>query len=225
MRAPTHRSAPGILGEVPRRRESRATLAAGAGACDSTVTGQGSGGPPVRIEVRPAYALVKADSTYKFSAWGIDSGGDAEPVGASWHAENGSIDTTGLYSPSAVGTWGVEARFGGLRAEALADVVPGRIAHLIVSPTGLDIIQGQNRTIAANGSDSVGNEPRTMSVAWSEVSGLLVTELPAPGGGKELRVTGLKPGRWELHLVAGDGEATARATVLVTVKSNDYAGL
>ena len=73
----------------------------------------------VALELAPALVTLGTGEQQTFSAVGRDATGNSEPVTVTWSATNGSISTSGVYSPPTVaGQYTVTAVFGSLSATA-----------------------------------------------------------------------------------------------------------
>ncbi|HLF07360.1 MAG TPA: M28 family peptidase, partial [Thermoplasmata archaeon] len=97
-------------------------------------------GDPASLTVDPPTATIRADATAKFTASVRDSQGNVI-AGAQvvWSAVEGTVDTTGLYTPSKTGTWKVQAVSGSLSAEATVTVTPGPLAEVEITPVSADV--------------------------------------------------------------------------------------
>lgn len=124
-----------------------------------------------RIDVAPATITVTADETAAFSARGYDAKGNEVPVTPLWRADEGAVDSSGLYRPMRTGTWAVYAEAGLVVGAAQVTVVPGAVARIVVNPAAVTLRSDESVTFAAAGFDRAGNAVVLSGVAWSATNG------------------------------------------------------
>jgi hypothetical protein len=132
-------------------------------------------GVPARIEVSPPSAAITVDETVAFSASGVDGKGNPTSVSPAWSATGGSVDGSGLYTPSSDGAFTVTASDRGASGSATVTVTPGKIVALVVEPAAATVRADSTLALKAIGVDSKGNRGEVLT-AW-RVDG-------APGAGR-----------------------------------------
>jgi len=177
-------------------------------ATDGGVSGTASvtvvAGTLVLLVVDPPAATITADQTQQYTATGYDAKGNVVPVAPTWTATTGSVDATGLYSPTLVGTWIITATDGLISGTATVTVTLGTLASIVVTPPSATIAADQTQQYTATGYDARGNVV-PITPAWTATMGTIDT-------------TGLYSptlvGTW--IVTATDGVVSGTATVTVT---------
>lgn len=129
-------------------------------------------GPAVRLRLTPAETTVDADASVGFSAAASDTVGTEWDVTTtstfSTNDPRGSFDGT-VFRPGAVGTWTVQADYGGLIATAPVTVTPGAVARIVVNPSSNpeEVPAGARRTFTADGFDADSNPVAPFPVSWA----------------------------------------------------------
>jgi PKD repeat protein len=134
-------------------------------------------GPAVRLRLTPAETTVDADTDVGFSAVASDT------VGTEWDVTTtstfstddprGSFDGT-VFRPGAIGTWTIQADYGGLLATATVTVTPGAVARIVVNPSSdpEEVPAGSRRVFTADGFDADSNPVAPLPVDWTVGGGV-----------------------------------------------------
>jgi len=163
------------------------------------------------IVVDPPTATITADQTLQYTAAGHDSKGNAVPIAPAWTATLGSIDATGSYSPTLVGTFTITATDGGVSGTATVTVTQGELASIVVTPPSATIAADQTQQFNAEGFDQHGN-PVPISPTWSATAGSLdATGLYTPTPAGTFPVTATEGG------ISGNASVTVVAGALAAI--------
>ncbi|GIX47511.1 MAG: hypothetical protein KatS3mg131_1722 [Candidatus Tectimicrobiota bacterium] len=116
-------------------------------------------GEVAALRIEPAAAQVASGEQQAFSVVGLDRGGNAVPVEATWDVQGdiGTIDAQGRFTATVAGSGTVIAKVGTLTATAQVTVVPGAVARLEVSPESATLVAGETLTLHAEAFDAAGN--------------------------------------------------------------------
>ncbi|HLF07073.1 MAG TPA: M28 family peptidase, partial [Thermoplasmata archaeon] len=121
------------------------------------VTGGGGGGV-ASISVEPAQVTVRSDQTAQFKAIGRDASGNSlGEVAVTWTAENGEIDSAGLFTPQKTGTWAISAAYQQISGAASVTVTPGPLGSLELEPRQATLKVGEKKKYSFFANDSKGN--------------------------------------------------------------------
>ena len=125
---------------------------------------------PEKTVVRGTRIAIVAGKSERFSLIGTDSAGSTVEVTPSWRTEGGigTIDATGTFQ--AVEQAGVQGLLIGT-AEGISDtlqvtITPGRLKHIVISPSEATIGVGESASLRASGSDEYGNDVGRILPAW-----------------------------------------------------------
>jgi hypothetical protein len=125
-------------------------------------------GATVAYTISPLASTITADQSQQFQTLGVDAmGNPTGPVAATWAAENGTISSTGLFTPWSVGTWNISSSFGGMWQNTTIRVIAGRLASISVNPQYMITGENQPVTFTMAGYDSKHNlNTTTGSTYW-----------------------------------------------------------
>jgi len=137
-------------------------------------------GTLARIAVSPASATISADVSISFLARGYDAAGNPVPISPVWTTTMGTIDSSGLYTPSLVGTYEVRATDGSLFGTASVTVVAGALASILVTPGTATITADETVQFTATGYDAKGNVV-SVTLSWSASGGQVTAGLYTGG--------------------------------------------
>jgi hypothetical protein len=134
-------------------------------------SGGGGGGGISRVDVSPASASITADQTQQFSAQAFDSAGKQVNTTFTWSASVGTIDASGLYTPTMTGTHTIKAAApGGTKGTAQITVAHGAQVSMHVSPQSPAIKADQTLSFKLDAVDAKGNAWQISPASWA-VSG------------------------------------------------------
>jgi len=123
------------------------------------------------VYVSPVIASVIVGAAVQFSAEVEDMYGNAVPgAEISWSVQGGigTISDTGLFTAGLVaGTGTVEASSSGIVGVAAVTIVPGPVASITVTPSGLTVEAGTMRSLEAVSVDSHGNVIEGVTCTWT----------------------------------------------------------
>ena len=102
------------------------------------------------ISISPTATSTDADSTVQFSASTFDYNSLVASVPVVWSASSGSIDSTGLFTPTATGTHTITACFGVICEDETVTVTPGAPIDLVVTPLTATITADETLELTAN---------------------------------------------------------------------------
>ena len=125
--------------------------------------------------------ITDADTNISFNSTLYDSQGGVLSQSVEWYAENGSIDSTGLFKPHLVGTWVVSACFGAICQSIQVTVNPGAAVVHIVSPITATITADESLDIEVKVLDQHGNLVPQQNIQWQNSNGSLSTINPSSG--------------------------------------------
>jgi len=124
------------------------------------------------LVVTPPAATITADETQQYSAEGFDQNDNPVAVSPSWSVSGGSINLTGLYTPTLVGTFTVTATDGGLSGNATITVTTGALATIVITPSDPSITADETMQFTAAGFDAKGNPVGVIPV-WTTTGGAI----------------------------------------------------
>jgi len=156
------------------------------------------------IVVTPPTATITADQTQAYTATGYDAKGNVVPIAPVWSTDGGSIDSTGLYSPTPVGTWTVTATDGPISGTAQVIVTVGVLVSIVVTPPTATITADDTQQYTATGHDAQGNAV-PINPTWS-----------ASGGSVSLSGLYTATPTGTFTITATDGALSGTAQVIVT---------
>ncbi|MGL1886952.1 MAG: glycosyl hydrolase [Reichenbachiella sp.] len=127
------------------------------------------------ITVTPSNATIDKGETQQFTAAGFDQFGASFAIAPSWtEAGGGSIDSDGLYTGSAVGSFAVTVSQDGISGSANvivnAVVEPPVLTTIDLSPLNATIDEGATQQFTAQGKDQFGADI-AVSINWSTTGG------------------------------------------------------
>ena len=125
--------------------------------------------------------ITDADTNISFSSALYDSQGGVLSQSVEWYAENGSIDSTGLFIPHSVGTWGISACFGAVCQSIQVTVIHGAPVVHIVSPMIATITADESLDIEVKVLDQHGNLVSQQNIQWQHSNGSLAPITPSNG--------------------------------------------
>jgi len=125
------------------------------------------------LTVAPDSVQITTDSAHSFSVSGVDADSNPADIGTiSWSLTDsiGTIDSTGVFTPTAAGTTRVVAlsSWGGVTDTSQILIVnPGEIVRIEVSPQADTLVHGDSVQFIATGFDAVGSPTPTGPIDWS----------------------------------------------------------
>jgi len=122
---------------------------------------------------------TNADTNILFNPTLYDAQGGVLSQSVEWHAENGSIDSTGLFTPHSVGTWEISACFGAVCQSIQVTVTTGAAVVHIVSPTTATITADESLVIEVKVLDQHGNLVSQENIQWQNSNGSLSAITPS----------------------------------------------
>lgn len=125
------------------------------------------------ISISPTATTIDADSTVQFSASTFDYNSLVASVSVDWTASSGSIDSTGLFTPTLVGTHTITACFGMICEDETVTVTPGAPLDLSVSPLTATITADETLQLTANVVDQHGNAVPGESITFTPSNGTM----------------------------------------------------
>ena len=125
------------------------------------------------IVISPTATSIDADSTVQFSASTFDYNSLTASVPVVWSASNGSIDSTGLFTPTAAGTHTVSACFGVICEDETITVTPGVPVDLVVTPLTATITADETLELTADVVDQHGNTVSGESITFTPSNGTM----------------------------------------------------
>jgi plastocyanin len=139
-------------------------------------------GTPQRLVITPAHAQVPSTMAQEFSVIGLDAGGNPRPVTVNWAMTRGigSLDQSGHFTATRVGTGTVVAYNDTLLQTAEVSVTPGPVALLFVTPQRSTVRAGETLQFHVQGFDANQNPLSALQPHWS-VIGNIGTIDPATG--------------------------------------------
>ena len=169
------------------------------------------------VVVTPNYTEVNQNATQQFTGKAFDQFGNIMSLPLAWSANGGTINSSALYTASAVGTFNITASNNGVSGAAQIKVngnTPPTVS--ISSPAAnASFVSGTDVVVSANAADADG----TIAKVELFVDGVLkAVKTTSP---YSVTVTGLAVGTHSVYAVATDnnGSATTSATVSITVTS------
>ena len=137
------------------------------------------------IAINPGTGVnIDADTNVSFTYGLYDSDGNQLTQNVTWSAENGNIDSTGLFTPYKVGVWNISACFGAICNIIQINVNPGAPVLHSVTPVSGSIDADSTLDLMVVVVDQHGNLVPGVSLSWSVTNGTL-TSITAPSGYNE----------------------------------------
>lgn len=142
------------------------------GAVDTTGIITCTAGIPTEFIIVPDTAVITSDSSLQFSASSVDADGNPSDPAAipAWSVIGGigTIDGSGLFTPTAAGTGNIVATGGGI-SDTTGDitVTSGQLTQIEISPDSIDIGLGDTVQFSASGYDAGMNEVDPGDLTWS----------------------------------------------------------
>jgi hypothetical protein len=130
-------------------------------------------GPVQRLLLSPRRAELPATSSQRFTAIGLDAGGNPRDVTVRWAVTQGlgTLDATGQFTAMHVGAGTVVAYTpGALVGTSDVQTTPGPVALLFVSPQPMTLRAGQSTQFLVQGFDAYHNPIPALAPQW-EVDG------------------------------------------------------
>jgi hypothetical protein len=166
-------------------------------------------GMPVSLSLTPETATLAIDAVLNLSEELLDAHDNvASGMTLSWHADVGSVNETGVYTPSAVGEDTVTVYWGTLSASSDITVTPGTPVHLLFD-SDLTVPSGGTLPLVPVVSDILGNVMPLASagaITWESEQG----SVDFAG-----IYTGSVTGTWRINATSDSG-ASGQALVEVT---------
>ena len=125
------------------------------------------------ITISPTATTIDADTTQQFSASTFDYNSLVASVPVVWTSTSGSIDSTGLFTPTLVGTHTITACFGQICQDETVTVTPGAPLDLSVSPLTATITSDETLQLTANVVDQHGNTVPGESITFTPSNGTM----------------------------------------------------
>ena len=125
------------------------------------------------ISISPTATSTDADSTVQFSASTFDYNSLVASVPVVWSASSGSIDSTGLFTPTATGTHTITACFGVICEDETVTVTPGAPIDLVVTPLTATITADETLELTADVVDQHGNAVPGQSITFTPSNGTM----------------------------------------------------
>jgi len=159
-----------------------------------------------RIDVVPPIGTITADDTVAFTATGYDAKGNELIIAPAWSAEDGSIDSGGVFQPHHVGTWLVAATASGISAIARVVVTAGSLAAIDMLPSAVSITADDIAQFVARGTDAKGNPVVLGTMEWSVPDGSVADGRFEPVHAGEWTITATSGGiRGTAQIIVGPG--------------------
>lgn len=146
--------------------------ASAGGSLNSAPISATSFGALTTITVSPSNPTVASGSTQQYTAVGTDAGGVSvipQPT-FTWASNGGTIDSSGLFTGTATGTFVITATSGSLNGTATVTVTAGPLATITVTPANPSVLSGGTQQFTAAGTDANGNSV-TATYTWSTTGG------------------------------------------------------
>jgi hypothetical protein len=127
-------------------------------------------GPVQQLLLSPRRAELPATSSQRFTAIGLDAGGNQRDVTVRWAVTQGlgNLDQTGQLTAMHVGAGTVVAYTpGALVGTSDVRIAPGPVALLFVSPQPLTLRAGQSTQFLVQGFDAYRNPIPTLAPQWA----------------------------------------------------------
>ena len=132
------------------------------------------------VAITPSSGVsIDADSTVSFTHALYDSASNSLVQNVSWSAENGNIDSTGLFTPYKVGLWNITACFGAICHSIQINVIPGAAVSHSVTPVSASIDTDSTLDLMVLVEDQHGNLVPGVTITWSVTNGSL-TSITSP---------------------------------------------
>ena len=119
------------------------------------------------VTISPTATTTDADSAVQFSASTFDYNSLVASVPVVWSASSGSIDSTGLFTLTTVGTHTVTACFGVICEDESVTVTPGAAVGLVVTPLTATITADETLELSADVVDQHGNAVPGESITFT----------------------------------------------------------
>ena len=165
------------------------------------------------IVLSPASASVVAGATHTFAATALDIfGNEISGAALTWSVDAGigTITQAGvLTAATAVGSGLVTVTSGSVSAAAEVTVVPGPVASITVTPSGLSVVAGGMESVEVIASDSHGNVVEGLVYSWTSTIGTVV---PVDSS-HAVFIAGNEAGSGTVTVTNGSHSMTVSATV------------
>jgi len=125
------------------------------------------------ISISPSGQTTDADSTVQFSHILEDELGGMVAEDVVWSVSDGSINSTGVFTPQSVGTHDVTACFGVICATESITVTPGQPVTLVVEDIEETITADETFTIVASIKDQHGNTVPGLTITYTPTNGTM----------------------------------------------------
>ena len=123
------------------------------------------------ITILPSATTTDADTAVQFSASTYDYNSLLAGAPVTWSASNGTIDSSGLFTPSFIGTHTITACFGLVCEDETVTVEPGTPVELIVTPLTATITADETLQLSAIVVDQFGNVVPGESITYTPSNG------------------------------------------------------
>ena len=142
------------------------------------------------VSISPSGSTTDADTTVQFSHILNDAQGGGVSQDVIWSTDDGTISTTGVYTPQFVGTHNITACFGVICTTESITVTPGLPVTLVVEQTTASITADESFTINAEIQDQHGNTVPGLTITYNPSNGSMngATFLPYASGLQEVDV-------------------------------------
>ena len=144
------------------------------------------------VSISPKGGSTDADTSVQFSHIITDIlGGMVGNTSVVWDSSDGTISSTGVYTPWSVGTHEITACFGVICTTELITVTPGSPVDLIVSGTSASITADESFTIVAEIQDQNGNTVPGQTISYTPSNGSMngATFMPYATGTQTVTVS------------------------------------
>jgi len=128
------------------------------------------------VSISPSGSTTDADTPVQFSHILNDALGGMISEDVVWESSDGTIDSTGVYTPWSVGTNDITACFGVICTTESITVTPGAPVTLVVDQTSATITADESFTIMAHIEDANGNTVPGMTITYTPSNGSMSGE-------------------------------------------------
>ena len=125
------------------------------------------------VSISPSGSTTDADTTVQFSHILNDALGGMVSEDVVWDSSDGTINSTGVYTPMSVGTHDITACFGVICTTESITVTPGAPVTLIVDEISSTITNDESFTIMAHVEDANGNTVPGMTITYTPSNGTM----------------------------------------------------
>ena len=142
------------------------------------------------VSISPSGSTTDADTTVQFSHILNDAQGGGVSQDVIWSTDDGTISTTGVYTPQFVGTHNITVQAGVICTTESITVTPGLPVTLVVEQTTASITADESFTIDAEIQDQHGNTVPGLTTTYNPVMVSMngATFLPYASGLQEVDV-------------------------------------